>query len=153
MSKKIIKFHLNDEVVSKTTQTNLEKHRIAAVTYKNGSKWWQDAWNSEKRHGVCTGWYENGAKKYETTWFNGEKHGADIWWDKSGTMRRKEMWNNGASLGLDTGWYESGWKEKEVYYVHNKEYARIEWDEAGNITKTKLTQGLSYQEADELIYV
>ncbi len=60
------------------------------------------------------------------------------WRRENAKKRWQEMYRTGDLHGVETYWYENGQKEREIYYNSDKEYARIEWDEEGDVAKAKL---------------
>ncbi len=109
-----VKYYDNGEVFSKTSYVDGEIHGAETWWYEDGTKWTEEMWLKGKRYGLYTHWNEDGSKKYET-------------------MGRKDC-----DHSTGTGWYESGKKEWEVYRCHGKVYARIDWDEVGNVTKANI---------------
>ncbi len=75
-----------------------------------------------------------------TGWIDdkGIKHGTEIARYSNGQKCWEVMRTNGIKHGMTTSWYISGKNLKEVYYLHGKEYAHIEWNEEGNVAKTDL---------------
>ncbi len=117
-NKTVIKHHADGGVLSKTRYKNEKKHGIETWWWKNGGKEQEITWNDFKLHGVWIKWYESGNKYSQTTAAKGEKH------------------------GVETEWYDSAAKYQEAYYFRNKDYARIQWDEKGNITKASFSASL-----------
>ncbi len=105
--------YTNGRISSKTPYVNGKKHGVDSRWFKNGKKEIERMWKEDKRHGMYSGWYENGQKRWE------------------------EMWKEGKQHGVETSWYENGEREEEIYYIAGKVYARIGWDEEGNVTKAK----------------
>ncbi len=83
---------------------------------------------------IGTWWHENGQKKYETTWVAGKLRGAATGWYKSGRKHTIWPWVDSKEHGVMTMWYESGSKQKEVYFLLDKEFASIEWNEDGGVS-------------------
>ncbi len=93
-----------------------------------------------KKHGMDIRWYSNddgGGKWEEIMWANGEVHGVATLWYESGQKKWQGMWKEGKRHGLGRAWYESGVKKWETYYLHDKQYAQIEWDEEGKVSRTE----------------
>ncbi len=108
--------------------------RTEITRYPNGAPECKTPYVNDKAHGVEIWWWNNGQKSSEIMRKDGKRHGVVRAWRKSGEIWHESMtYKNNKVYETYTGWYESGWKEKEVYYVHNKEYARIEWDEKGDV--------------------
>ncbi len=59
----------------------------------------------------------------------------DSMWIGGGMKDWEKIWCKGKKHGMETHWYKSGEKQKEIYYIHDEEYAGIEWDEKKIIIK------------------
>ncbi len=101
----------NGEVMSKTPYARGKKHGLRIEWYDSGKKGREEMWKEDKIHGMTRCWWQNGSKWQERTWGNGQEH------------------------GLRIEWYENGQKREEIYHLRGEEYARISWDEEGNITE------------------
>ncbi len=137
-SKQVIEYHPNGKVKSKTTEKNGKKHTLHINWGENGYKDWEAMWNERGPHGPDTWWHENGEKWMQSTIKDGSTHGVDIEWYENGQKRRQTMRKDGKKHGLVTEWYKNGDKWEEIYYLRNKEYARIEWNKEGRVTKSNL---------------
>ncbi len=121
MQKKVIEPNIAPKIKTKRHSNGGVKSK---TTYVNG-----------KEHGVDTGWREDGSKRREITWRDGKEHGRETGWYEDGRKCWELIWRAGRETGVDTWWYESGEIEKEIYYIAGHEYARIEWDEEGNVSE------------------
>ncbi len=125
------------KVESQTPYVNGKKHGAEIRWHEDGTKIIEGMWNSGKRHGVETLWDEDGTKRWEEIWKNDKHHGIWTEWYENRTKSHEETWMNGKRHGVETGWYEDGKIKYKIYYFHDEDYARIHWDEEGNITKVK----------------
>ncbi len=124
MTEEIIKIDANTEIeVTRYGGGNLK----SKIPYVNGVK-----------HGAETWWNEDGKKWLEEMWRDGKEHGTETGWNESGMKRWEVTWIHGKQHGVGSQRYESGQKEWEKYCIAGEEYARIEWDEEGNVIKVDL---------------
>ncbi len=89
---------------------------------------------NDRKHGMETVWNEAGGKMNESVWNRGKKQGVRTWWYKNGSKHWQETRSRNKEHGVTTNWHQNGSKQKEIYYIREKEYARIEWDDEGNIS-------------------
>ncbi len=137
------------------------KNRVEKEYHFNGQIKSKSPYVGGKRHGAHRVWLADGSKKFESTCWKGRMHGMKAWWRKNGQIDMREMWREGSRYGIQTHWYENGekyrqetwrgekkhglqifWHENgskwyEIYYLHNKEYAKIKWDEEGKVIGVK----------------
>ncbi len=91
-----------------------------------------------KAHGVFAWWYKNGQKEYEVNYKDGDTDGMTSWWHENGQKGYELKYKDGVKHGIRIFWYESGQKEMEEYCILDEKYARIDWDEEGNVIKTEI---------------
>ncbi len=127
----------NGEMKSKTPYVDGKKHGVDTGWHENGRKSYEKMWRDGNSHGVEIGWYESRLKHWEKMRKDGKEHGRGTWWWDNGQKRWEIMWRDGEHHGMDTTWDYNGQKRIEAYYIRDKEYAIIEWDEEGNITSVK----------------
>ncbi len=144
MSPEVIKINNNTEI--KTTRhqngdiqskpyVDGKTHGLETWRREGGTKQYKKMCNNGKTHGMEEWWVEDGSKWREAMWRSGKRHGVETeWWD-SGQKQGEKMWMDGKEHGLQAGWYESGDKAWEIYRSFGEEYASIEWDENGGVTK------------------
>ncbi len=145
-----------------------KKQGLITKLHPNGEVKSEINYKNNQRHGLCIDWYENGHKQFESYWKDGEMHGVSTYWSTDQTLQRpykrqetnhkdgahtglhSQWYENGqkeyeinyrgdARHGMNTWWYENGMKEKAQYFFHGEAYARIFWDEEGNVIKTELS--------------
>ncbi len=115
----------NPQPLTKVKTTRHENGKVKSkIPYVNG-----------KKHGAQTEWWHNGQVQRRETRRDGAKHGADRWWFIDGNKWTETIHVNGKKHGMMTVWYGYGRKEREIYYILDREYARIEWDAEGNATE------------------
>ncbi len=157
-----IKHHPNGAVASKTCHINDKKHGKETLWYDNGAKQKQTIYKNDTQHGHATSWYYAGSKSQEAVLRRSKMHGTTIARYKNGHKRWQSVWKNGERNGVDKWWREDGTQEREIYYIHNKEYARISWDKKRNVIEvnfpnTSINADVklkkSYQGASKLVYV
>ncbi len=109
------------------------------VTYhKSGNIESKISYVNGERNGLDRRWDEyDGRKRWRVMRRHGKKHGRYIDWYADGQERQEAMWRDGGRHGVETMRYENGRKEWESYLLNEKEYARIKWDDEGNVIETK----------------
>ncbi len=115
------------KVLSKTSYVNRINHGLKALWYDNGQKHWQRMLRKNKKHGQETVWWDNGQKAVQQMLVDNKVH------------------------GLGSVWYENGIKSMDIHYTRGIEYARIEWDEKGNITQANLPTYYSNSKKNPLL--
>ncbi len=114
-----------------------KQHGMETQWRDDGTKLYEEMWKDDKQHGLETWRHNSGDKWSETMYKNGKKHGLETWCHENGTISREMIWwKDGERHGVTTMWYENGNREKEIYSVEGVEFARIHWDEEGNVIKT-----------------
>ncbi len=116
---------------------------IKVRRHENGKVKSKTSYMSGKNHGMETEWYENGQKMWETMWKNGKQHGSYADWQENGQKSWQASRMDGGRHGVRTWWNENGKKGQEIYHLHKKEYARIEWDEEGDVIEANFTKYLN----------
>ncbi len=134
------KYHLNGQVMSKTSYVNGKRHGIETEWRESGSKHWDITWVDGKQHGLEIRWYENGDKEWIITWADGKRHGLQRWWRLNDREYSEKKWRRGKKHGIITWWHRNGKKEKEIYYHCDDEYITIHYDEEGNLTETNFQE-------------
>ncbi len=66
-------------------------------------------------------------------WRLGKQHGLETGWDVNGQKKWQEIYKRGKVLGVRTWWFRNGERKEEIYYIGGKVYARIKWDDEGNV--------------------
>ncbi len=86
---------------------------------------------------MATAWHEDGTKRSEGIWKKSNPHGMYIEWYASGQKWKEGRWKEGKLHGVARWWYENEERKEEVYYISDKVYARIDWDDEGNMIEVK----------------
>ncbi len=95
-------------------------------------------YNHPPQNGTETTRHSNGVAQSKTPYVNGKKHGTQTVRYESGQKKYEITWRNHEKHGLETWWHENGNKALETYRLRYKKYARIRWDEYGDILKANL---------------
>ncbi len=122
--------------MKKMTYKLKPQNRIERAHHDNGKVKSETPYANGKKHGLETWWWDNGKKRSEEMRRDGKRHGVWTYWYENGKKQWEIMWKYGKKHGLATNWYENGNKQTETYYLNDKPYARIHWDEEGNVFKT-----------------
>ncbi len=109
--------------------------QIKITRHKNGKMESKTSYVNGKNHGIETGWYDDGTKRWREMWRRGKEHGVGTYWYNEGTKWAEGMWMDGKRHGAYTMRYPNGQKEWEIYHLDNEPYAKIEWNEEGDVTK------------------
>ncbi len=129
-------FFWSDKNISQTIPYKDGKKDGVSIYYsQGGQKQTETLYKRGKRHGITTLWHSKGTKVL--TYKNDKKHGVERGWNESGKIESESMWANGAENGVETWRHENGSKLYEIYYLHNKGYAMIKWDEEGKVIDVK----------------
>ncbi len=161
--------HDNGEVKSKVPYVNGKKQGVATEWLADGTKYIAQMWMDGKKQGVETWWWDNGMKRRELMYRDGKQHGLDRWWwdngknlskttwvdgkqhgllismSEKGMKRWQQMWANDKRHGVETEWYENGQKEWQAYSSFGVTFARIDWDEEGNVFRSDFSPKIKKQ--------
>ncbi len=133
----LIKHYPDGEIMSKIPRVNGKKHGMGRQWYINGMKSSKQMWANGKRHGLRKAWQDDGNHDSETMFRKGKTYGLKIEWWPRGAKYLETIWRNNKHHGVQTLRHENGLTWRERYYVHGKEYARIEWDEKGDMVEVR----------------
>ncbi len=111
--------------------------RIEMDHYSNGGVWSKTFYMNDKKYGMATHRREDGSKEMEIMWVNNKTHGMISWWRDDATKSQQSMHRDDKSHGIRTLWYKNAQKQSEVYFLIDKECARIEWDEKGKVSNAQ----------------
>ncbi len=89
----------------------------------------------EKKNGLDIKLYESGGIERERMWKDKIWSGTETYRYESGSKEIERTWKNGYLHGMGTWRREDGTKKKEIHYINGVEYAKIERNSKGNVTK------------------
>ncbi len=122
MTEEVIKIDANTEIkVTRYSNGKLE----SKASYVNGIK-----------HGVEEWWDGYDEKIWREMWNEGKRHGVYIDWHESGQKMNEEIRINDGRHGMTARWWDNGAKQSEIYYLRSEKYARIDWDDEGNVIES-----------------
>lgn len=131
-----VKSRQNPKAHAKIAKT----HKLATVEvtrHLNGRVEFVTQMLNGEKHGVETGYNSSGIKTKQIRWKEGSWSGPTIWWYQVGTKQREIIRWDSDMHGVATRWYSRGGKQWEIYYRRNKQYARIDWNEEGDVVSVK----------------
>ncbi len=111
------------------------EYKIDIKRYTNGRIEYKTIYANNIKHGVQTAKRRGGTKAWDVTWVKGNMRGMETWWWESGQKSWAVARVDNKMHGVETEWYKNGRKKKEVYFLLNAKYARLEWNEKGTLLK------------------
>ena len=112
-----------------------KKHGTSTWYHEDGSKRAEVSFVNGEQDGAQTWYHKNGSKSFESHYVKGKKHGMEIHYYENGNKKVETPWIQGKVNGTAIDYQEDGSKMRETDYQYGSVTLRMEWDEAGNLTK------------------